>query len=301
MEDIVTTLELDRVSKSYQELQAVSDLSLSLSQGQIFGLLGPNGAGKTTTIRMIMDIIKPDSGSIKILGQPSSINLRDKIGYLPEERGLFKKMKIIEAILFFAEIKSKSKKHILKQAEEWLNRFELIEWRDKKVEELSRGMQQKIQFICTILHEPDVVILDEPFTGLDPINTNMIKDVILELKQKGTSIIFSTHLMEQVEKLCDSICLINKGQSIVQGTLGEVKRKFGKNRVRMRYEGQAAFLKDKSLISKQDDYGKYVEILPVEGVSPQTILAAALQQVEVQLFEIADPSLNEIFISVVKN
>ncbi len=295
----MTAVKLEHVSKSYGNVHAVSDLSMEINEGQVFGLLGPNGAGKTSTIRMLMDIIKPDSGSISILGQQNTTTIRDQVGYLPEERGLYKKMLVRDVILFFAEIKGISNRIAVEKSDLWLNRFELSEWKDKKVEELSRGMQQKLQFICTILHDPKLIILDEPFTGLDPVNTNLLKNIILELKNKGTTIIFSTHLMEQVEKLCESICLINKGKTVLKGELGQIKYKFGKNRIRMRYNGSADFINNSSLVSSFDDYGQYVEMSLAENIKPQQILEKAIHEVTVEHFEIAEPSLNEIFINIV--
>jgi ABC-2 type transport system ATP-binding protein len=294
-------LEVNQVSKSFGEIQAVNDLSFAIEEGHIFGLLGPNGAGKTTTIRMIMGILMPDRGSIQIFNQPNSLKASDAVGYLPEERGLYKKMTVIDTLIFFAEIKGVPRKDSLKPAEEWLQRFDLTEWRDKKIEELSKGMQQKLQFISTILHRPRLIILDEPFSGLDPVNTTLLKDIMLELKKQGTTIIFSTHLMEQVEKLCESICLINRGKNVLNGALPAIKAQFGRNRVRLSYEGKADFLADRSLVSAYDDYGQYVEIRPVEKTTPQQILAKALEQVTVKSFEVAEPSLNEIFITVVTN
>ena len=300
LEEHVTSLIIDHIHKSYGDVHAVNDLSINVGQGQIFGLLGPNGAGKTTTIRMIMDIIKPDQGTIKILGQENTVELRNQVGYLPEERGLYKKMTVQDVILFFAEIKGVKKAAASAKIDMWLEKLQLLDWKEKKVEELSRGMQQKLQFICTVLHEPKLIILDEPFTGLDPVNTNLIKDVILDLKKNGATIIFSTHLMEQVEKLCEAICLINNGRSVLQGTLSEVKGQFSKNRIKMRYTGNATFLADKTLVDSHDDYGNYVEIRPVSGVSPQDILARAMKEATIEQFEIAEPSLNEIFINAVK-
>jgi len=297
----VAILKLKQISKAYEEVHAVKELSFSVDKGQIFGLLGPNGAGKTTTIRMIMDIIKPDSGTIEIAGKLNSGQQRDKIGYLPEERGLYKKMKVIDTITFFGEIKSKPARQTQAAAVQWLEKLELLEWRDKKVEELSKGMQQKLQFICTIIHNPELIILDEPFSGLDPVNTNLLKDVMLDLKNTGATIIFSTHLMEQVEKLCENICLINKGASILQGSLKEIKKGFGSNRIRMQYEGAAEFLKDQSLVAQYDDYGQYVEIKPADNVSPQQLLKYAIDRVNVLEFKVSEPSLNEIFIKAVKN
>jgi ABC-2 type transport system ATP-binding protein len=296
---VLDTLKVNNISKSYGDVHAVQDLSFSISQGQIFGLLGPNGAGKTTTIRMIMEIILPDKGSIEIFGKPNCRESRDQIGYLPEERGLFRKMKIKDVLSFFGELKEMNRHQTHKKATEYLERFQLSEWADKKVEELSRGMQQKLQFITTILHEPKLIILDEPFTGLDPVNTNMVKNMMLEMKEKGTTIIFSTHLMEQVEKLCESICLIDSGKSILGGPLSDIKKTFGKNRVRMAYEGNAEFLRDEALVKEYNDFGNYVEILLAENRATKELLAVANIQVAIKSFKEAEPSLNEIFIKVV--
>ena len=293
-------LELNQVCKSYENVHAVKNLTLSIEKGSVFGLLGPNGAGKTSAIRMIMGIIHPDSGAILRFGQSSIRDQTDRIGYLPEERGLYPKMKVMDTILFFAELKNQNRQQSQKKADSWLKRLELEEWKDKKVESLSRGMQQKLQFICTVIHDPDLIILDEPFTGLDPVNTSLIKDVILDLQRRGTTIIFSTHLMEQVEKLCKEICLIDKGEAVLKGKLSEIKRQSGKNRIKLSYDGEAHFLNDSELVKHYDNFGQYVEIDPAQGIRPQQILAKAIEQVEITLFEIADPSLNEIFITRVK-
>ncbi|MCJ7811905.1 ATP-binding cassette domain-containing protein [bacterium] len=293
-------LKVDQVSKSFGDVRAVRDLSFLVKEGHVFGLLGPNGAGKTTMIRMIMQILLPDQGSISIFEKPLSQTLLDQIGYLPEERGLYPKMKVIDTVTFFGEIHGIGHSESVRRANTLLERFELHAWRSKKIEELSRGMQQKLQFICTILHKPKLLILDEPFTGLDPINTNLLKDVMIELKEEGTTIIFSTHLMEQVEKLCESICLINKGKALLSGSLSEIKSRFGKNRVRLRYEGKADFLKDKTLVEQYDDYGQYVEIGLAKNRTTQELLKHAIDTVTLHQFEAAEPSLNEIFITVVK-
>lgn len=297
----MSLLEISKVSKSFGNVRAVDDIDLFLEKGKVCGYVGPNGAGKTTTIRMIMGIIMPDSGSIKIFDQPSNLKIRNRIGYLPEERGLYKKMTVMDTLLFFAEIKGKSPKLVEPIAQEWLQKLDLIEYRDKKIEELSRGMQQKLQFICTILHNPELVILDEPFSGLDPVSRNAIKDAILDLKRQDTTIIFSTHLMEHAEKICDTICLINKGKKVLDGELGDIKAQFGENRVRIGYHGKADFLMDKKLVASFDDYGNYVEIIPTDHVSAQQVLKEAIQQVKITHFEITQPSLNEIFINAVKH
>jgi ABC-2 type transport system ATP-binding protein len=300
-EKYLDILQIRGVNKSFDSFHAVTDLSFSVGKGQIFGLLGPNGAGKTTTIRMVMQILLPDSGTVELFGKKFSHKLNDRVGYLPEERGLYRKMKVLDTVVFFGEMKGMSKTEALREGRRWIERLELSEWAGKKIEELSKGMQQKVQFICTVLHKPELLILDEPFTGLDPVNVNTLKDVMLELKRDGSTVIFSTHQMEQVEKLCDAICLIHKGRNVLSGTLSEVKNRFGKNRVQMRYEGKADFLKDPSLVEGCDDYGQYVEIRLSARATPQDVLKRAVDEVAVNRFEIAEPSLNEIFIKVVQS
>jgi len=297
---VATAVAISGICKSFDAVHAVENLSLQIHKGEIFGLLGPNGAGKTTTIRMLLGILMPDSGSIEILGRANAREIPNQVGFLPEERGLFKRMTVLDILTFFAELKGLSHKAALPLADQWLERLELKEWRDKKIEELSKGMQQKVQFITTILHRPQLVFLDEPFSGLDPVNTNLIKDVMLELVKEGSTIVLSTHMMEQAEKLCDALCLINRGQSVLQGPLAEVKSRFGKNRCRLSYDGEARFLQDPKLVSRCDDYGQYVEIQPADEIRPQAILARALNEVTVRSFDITEPSLNEIFITVVK-
>ena len=292
-------LKLEHVYKSFKDIHAVDDLSLELPEGVIFGLLGPNGAGKTTTIRMIMEIIIPDKGQIFILDQPNSQKLRDKIGYLPEERGLYRKMKIKELLIFMAELKGMKAAAARKKIDYWLERFDLSEWGNKKAEELSRGMQQKVQFIATIIHDPELIILDEPFTGLDPVNTELLKDVILEQKERGATIIFSTHLMEQVEKLCDSICLINEGKSVLKGNIREIKKNFRRNSLLLEFEGEAKFLHDEKLVQKFTVTDHMTEIYPAEGKTTQDVLIRALKEVAVTKFEVMEPSLNDIFIDTV--
>jgi len=295
------TLQLDRVHKSFGSLAAVSELSLAVAPGTIYGFLGPNGAGKTTTIRMIMEIILPDRGQILINGAPNtSPAVLDRVGYLPEERGVYRKMKVREALEFFAELKGLKKNAHKKKIDAWVERFGMADVQTKKMEELSKGNQQKIQFLTTVIHEPALIILDEPFMGLDPVNAELIKDVILEQKQRGTAIVFSTHLMESAEKLCDAICLINKGRKVLDGEVKDIKRGFGRNHVILAYDGKSDFLKNNGIIENYNDSGNYVEIKLRPGAKPQALLAAAMQHAEISRFEIAEPSLHEIFLATVK-
>jgi ABC-2 type transport system ATP-binding protein len=291
---------LRHVSKSFGEVCAVSDLTLTVERGRVFGLLGPNGAGKTTTIRMVMNIIGPDTGEILVLGKPNRDGVLQRVGYLPEERGLYPKLPVGEVLELLAVLRGMERRDARRKIRLWLERFELAEWEKKPVEQLSKGMQQKVMFIGAVLHEPEIAILDEPFTGLDPISAGEVKDAILELVKKGSTVILSTHLMEQVEKLCDEICLVNQGRAVLVGELTEVKRRFGEERVVLAYRGEPHFLQDPSLVAGYDDYGHYVEIRPRKGVTPQAILERAVREVEVRRFEIRQPSLNEIFIAVVK-
>lgn len=295
----MSILTIDHVYKSFNDVHAVQDLNLELPEGEIFGLLGPNGAGKTTTIRMIMDIIIPDKGKIFINGKPNTQKQLDRVGYLPEERGLYRKMKVGEQLSFLAEMKRLKPSQSKDKIKMWLKRFELADWMNKKVEELSRGMQQKLQFIATVIHEPQLIILDEPFSGLDPVNTELIKDIMLEQKGTGATIIFSTHMMEQVEKLCDSICLINYGKAVLSGELRQIKKNFGKNSIRIEYDGEAKFLNNKKLIKNFKDHGNFVEVHPAEKVTIKQVLQEAIKEVEISKFEIMEPSLHEIFIETV--
>jgi len=292
-------LEVEQVCKSFGSLKAVDNVSFSLDEGIIFGALGPNGAGKTTTIRMIMNIIVPDSGSISILGGSDNKTVNNQIGYLPEERGIYRKMKVEEVLFFFSKLKSMPHKKARDSIEYWLKRFDLIEWRKKKIEELSKGMQQKLQFIATIMYDPKVLILDEPFLGLDPVNSNLIKEILLEMKDKGKTIIFSTHQMESAEKLCDEIILIDKGHIVLGGNLKEVKKTTGRNNIHLKYQGDNEFLKDNPQILKYDDFGQYVEILLNQDTSPQEFLRSLVNKIEIIKFEIKEPSLNDIFIETV--
>ena len=300
MSEIDITVRLDQVRKSFGEFTAVKDLSLAVRAGRIFGLLGPNGAGKTTTIRMIVNITAPDSGTIELFGQQITPTLQDRIGYLPEERGLYKKMKIVDQLRFFAELKNMSGKEVETRIDNWLARLKLSEWKNKKSMELSKGMQQKIQFITAVLHEPDLLILDEPFSGLDPVNVDLLKDVVLELKRTGKTIIFSTHQMEVAEKICDDICLINRSQKILDGSLRDIKKSFGRNAVALRMEGSNGILNDPSLVSKVQAHSDEVEVLLAPGATPQQFLRKLVDSgANVSKFEMIEPSLHDIFIEKV--
>jgi ABC-2 type transport system ATP-binding protein len=294
------TVVLDRITKSFGDFRAVSELSFSVHPGRIYGLLGPNGAGKTTTIRMIVNITAPDSGEIKIFGKKITPQLQDRIGYLPEERGLYKKMKIGEQLKFFAALKNLNGKEADIRVDRWLDRLKLTEWKGKKSSELSKGMQQKVQFITAVIHEPDLLILDEPFSGLDPVNVDLLKDIVLELKTSGKTIMFSTHQMEVAEKICDDICLINRSRKVLEGGMREVKRGFGRNAVGLRISGGEEVLADRMLVSKVERHSDSVEVLLAEGADAQELLQRLLAAgATIEKFEMMEPSLHDIFIEKV--
>jgi ABC-2 type transport system ATP-binding protein len=291
---------LERVTKRFDTLTAVCDLSLRVRQGSIFGLLGPNGAGKTTTLRMILRVLLPDEGSIQLLGQPLGESSQDLIGYLPEERGLYPRMPVRKVLVFLAALKGVAEKEADRRAREWLERLELKDWSERKVIDLSKGMQQKVQFIAAVLHRPSLLVLDEPFPGLDPINAALIKDIMLELRDRVTTLILSTHRMEQVEMMCDAICLINKGNNILDGGLRAIKKSYGKNTVRIEYSGDGDFLNLPSLVQNVSRYGAVVEAKLRAGADPQEILKAAIARgVRIMRFELMEPPLNDIFIEKV--
>ena len=293
------TVELVRVCKSYDRQIAVDDLTFQIEAGRIFGLLGPNGAGKTSTIRMMIGITLPDSGQVLTFGQPFQRSSLQRIGYLPEERGLYKKMKVLEQLVFIAELHGVAASSAAVKAREWCERLEIADAMHKKVEELSKGMQQKIQFIAALLHEPEFIIMDEPFSGLDPVNASLLKDVLLELKNGGKTVLFSTHRMDQVEKLCDSICLIDKGKAVLQGDLKEIKGRFGRSHVQIEYEGDNGFLQQSGLVQSFNNYGNYVEVRMAPGADAQQLLRLASERSRINKFEVVEPSLEEIFIQVV--
>jgi ABC-2 type transport system ATP-binding protein len=293
------TIELSNVRKSYDSFVAVDDLSFRIESGAVFGLLGPNGAGKTSTIRMMIGITFPDSGQINLFGKPFERKELQRVGYLPEERGLYKKMKVQEHLIFLGQLHGLEASAARQKALAWAEKLEISGWLEKKVEELSKGMQQKIQFIATLLHDPDFVIMDEPFGGLDPVNVALLKDVLVEMKQKGKTILFSTHRMDQVEKLCDSICLIDHGKSVLQGDLKQIKAQYGKNNVQIEYEGDGNFLQQTRLVASYNNYGNYVEVRLAPGADSQQLLREVAARSRVSKFELMEPSLEEIFIETV--
>jgi ABC-2 type transport system ATP-binding protein len=289
-------ITLENVTKSYDSVTAVSGINLHVRQGAILGLLGPNGAGKTTTIRMIMNILVPDEGSIQVLGQPVSDNTRDLIGYLPEERGLYPRMKVREIIIFLAALHGLTEAEADRRAKEWLETLGLDEWSEKKLIDLSKGMQQKVQFITAVIHKPPLVILDEPFSGLDPVNAATVEEIMIDMRASGSTIVLSTHRMEQVERMCDSICLIDKGHKLLDGDLRAIKQSYGKNTLHIEFTGSDAFLKHPAILS-MTRLGNGVEAKLKPGADPQEILKAAVQEnVSIIRFELLEPSLNEIFI-----
>jgi len=289
-------LDIRGIVKRYGDFTAVDHVTFAVPRGVIYGLLGPNGAGKSTTIRMALRIMLPDEGTIHVLGEEhGKVNL-DRIGYLPEERGLYKKMRVIDSLTFFGEIRGLSRAESRKRSGEWLEKLQLADRAMKNVEDLSKGMQQKVQFAATVLHEPELLILDEPFSGLDPVNAIVLKDIILDYRRRGHTIVFSTHMMEQVEKLCDHICLINKGRVVLEGTLASVKRQYGQNGVYVRMTGDSSFLKSLPEVASAHDHGNEVFLRLREGASATGVLDAARARGEVQRFEVAEPSIHDIFI-----
>jgi len=289
-------ITLENVTKSYDSVTAVNGVNLRVRQGAILGLLGPNGAGKTTTIRMIMNILVPDEGSIKVLDQPVNDRTRDLIGYLPEERGLYPRMKVLDIIVFLAALHGLTEEEAGRRATEWLDRLGLAEWSGKKLVDLSKGMQQKVQFITAVIHKPPLVILDEPFSGLDPVNAATVEEIMLEMRSKGSTIVLSTHRMEQVERMCDAICLIDKGRNVLDGELRAIKQSYGKNTLHIEFTGSENFLSNPSIVNITR-LGNGVEAKLKPGADPQEILKAAVQaNVSITRFELLEPSLNEIFI-----
>ncbi len=300
-------IDIRNVVKRYEEHVAVRDLSLQVPRGSVYGLLGPNGAGKTTTIRMILDIIAPDSGTITLFGQPNTTaGILDRVGYLPEERGLYKKMQVRRVLLFLAELKGMSTANAGRSIDEWMERLGLTtadkDWGLAKVDELSRGMQQKVQFIATLLHDPDLVILDEPFSGLDPINAQALKDAVGELKRRGKTVIFSTHVMDNAERMCDSVCIVARGEKVLDGGVAEVKKAAAGTNIALTlpggmHNGVSEILRDRSVVQKLDDNNQFFDLELVAGADPQALLRQLVAAgAVIERFELVQPSLHQIFL-----
>ena len=290
-------IRLRGVSKSFGRTTAIEDLDLAVPRGSIYGLLGPNGAGKTTTLRIILDILGPDSGEVSVLGRSVDDEVRSRVGYLPEERGLYQKMTVVEHLVFFGELKKLTRSEARVRALDWLERVGLADRADDRVESLSKGMQQKVQFVSTILHEPELLILDEPFSGLDPINVDLLKRVVLERKREGATVLFSTHMIEDAERLCERVCMIAGARKVLDGTVSEVKSSTGRREVALAFDGDGRFLDAPELVDRVSDHGQYVEIRMADGADPQILLARALDSgVRIRRFELVEPSLREIFL-----
>jgi ABC-2 type transport system ATP-binding protein len=298
-------LELRQITKSYGDFTAVKPLDLVVPYGSTYGLLGPNGAGKTTTIRMILRILEPDGGEISILGQPLSQRGLDRVGYLPEERGVYKRMRVKGLLAFFAELKGIGSKEASPRIDHWLERLDLTAWANARVQELSKGMQQKIQFIATMLHEPDIVILDEPFSGLDPINQQVLRQIIVELKQAGRTILFSTHIIEHAERICDHVCIIARGEKVADGSMAAVKLEHGGEYVALRLERPEpqveSAIRRLPYVERVREHGTTLEVGLRDGADPQELLVHLIQQgVRLRRFECTEPSLEQIFLDRVR-
>ena len=290
------TIELRSVSKSFGSHLAVDNLSLNVPQGSIYGFIGPNGSGKTTTLRMIMNILYPDSGDILVFGGKLRSSSNDSIGYMPEERGLYRRMKVRDLLVFFGGLKSQN--NIRAKVDDWLERLELTGWANKKVETLSKGMGQKVQFIATIVSCPELAILDEPFTGLDPVNTEVLKDAIIQLQKQGTTVVFSTHDMGMAEKMCDFIFMIHKGRKVLDGTLASIQSEYGEDTIRLRTENGRMGVEAITGVEKINDYGQLQELRMTQGANPDHILRSILEHTSILSFDIVKPSLHDIFVRI---
>jgi len=292
-------LNVVQLRKDFSSIRAVDGVSFDVQRGEIFGLLGPNGAGKTTTIRMVLNILEPDGGEITYEGRRFSEHVRDIVGYLPEERGLYKKNKLWDTVMYFAQLRGMQLGVAKAEAYRWLQRFGLLAHKDRKVEELSKGNQQKVQFIVSIIHDPLLIVLDEPFSGLDPVNQILFKDIFLELKQRGKAVIFSTHQMDQAEKLSDRLCLINRGKVVLGGTVRDVKKQYGKNTLHLEFSGDGTFMQTLPGVRRAFMYPNSAELELEDGVTVQSLLVEIIDRVEVSKFELLEPSLHSIFIQIV--
>jgi len=292
-------IELQSISKSFGQVKAVDKISFTTREGEIFGLLGPNGAGKSTTIKMIMNILTPDSGSILFNGNPLRESDKDRIGYLPEERGLYRKVKINQMLLYLASLKNADGSAVEKRLDKWLARFDLSEWKTRTPEALSKGMAQKVQFIASVLHDPEFLFLDEPFSGLDPVSTDVLREAVLELGSRGTTILFSTHNMEVAERICSRILVIDHGREVISGSVADIKSRYGHNTVAVEFDGVIDFGSLAGMVRNVSRYPRWVEVELLEGASPQALLRCLVGQVSVRRFEVVSPSLHKIFVELV--
>ena len=295
--DALTT---ESISKSFDGVCAVQDLSVRVPAGCIYGFLGPNGAGKTTALRMVMNIIYPDSGAIRVLDQDSLARAKDRVGYMPEERGLYPRMTVSAVLVYLGELKGMDRPGAEAAVMRWLKEVDLSGWAAHKVHDLSRGMQQRLQFVATVLHDPDLLILDEPFSGLDPVNVDMVRSIILRLKESGCTIVLSTHMMEQAESLCDRILLINRGRKVLDGTLDEVKARYQVGCVAAELEGDTGFIAGLPMVASVTPSGRELDIMLAGADNDQALLAALVGRVRVRSFRIKTPTLREIFVSAVR-
>jgi ABC-2 type transport system ATP-binding protein len=293
-------VRFDAVTKRFGTFTAVDGVSFEAPKGGVFGVLGSNGAGKTTSIRMLMNIFRPDAGTVEVLGQRMDESLKPRIGYLPEERGLYRKMRIAEMLRFFGRIKGRDRAFVDRQIETWLDRMGLTAWKDRRVEELSKGMSQKLQFIVTVVHDPELLVLDEPFAGLDPVNRDVIRDAVLERKRAGATVLFSTHVMEQAERLCDELILLHQGKVRLAGPLAEVRATDGRQAVQIRHRLRPGKdLAGLPGVAEVSDEGNEAELTLAEGADVDALLRALLDRAEITGFEVREPSLHEIFKRVV--
>ena len=299
LDERMSVLSVSGVLKSFDSKEVLSGVSFSIEKGEIFGILGPNGAGKTTLLRIIMDIIRADGGSVELLGKRLDEGMKSRVGYLPEERGLYKGMTVIENLTYFASLKGMGKREAKESSMRWLKKIGMEEHAGKKAEELSKGMAQKIQFVASVVHDPELLVLDEPFSGLDPVNSKLVKDLILELKARGKTLLLSTHQMDQVERMCDRIVMINHGKVVLYGELGRIKSEHGADTIIVEFDGRLpASIHG---VSKIENYGKSAELVLAKGARPGDVLKALVGKgLEVTKFEVGGPSLNEIFISLVE-
>ncbi len=293
-------LSVENLVKEFQNTTAVDNISFKVEPGKIFGLLGPNGAGKTTTLRTVLNIIKPTSGKVLFNDRPITADFLNSIGYLPEERGLYRKSKVIDVILYFAELKNMSRTEAVKQADSWLKRLDIFHYRNKKIDELSKGNQQKIQFIMSVIHNPQLLIFDEPFTGFDPINQQEIRELIFSFLSEGKIIILSTHQMETAEKLCTDIFLLNNGKEVTSGKLSHIKKEFGGNHVEIKFSGDVSFLSSMAEVITVDTYNNYAEVHLKDVVEPSDFLKMIIDKIEITHFSVIEPTLNRIFIDLIK-